>query len=444
MTSRFNAQPLLYERTVSVRGYDDITPRMGLAYDLFGNGKTALKWNLGKYLDAATNDSSYTVNNPANRTQRTLTRNWTDNDGDFAVDCDILLPAQQSPTTTGSIDTCGAVTGNSLRFGNTQTGLTQVNPAVLGGWGVRPYDWQVGIAVQQEVLPRVSVEVAYNRRWFGNFTVTDNRALGAAEFETWIATAPLDARLPDGGGYPIVEYEVTPAGSTRAPQNYVTFETDYGPARTNYWHGVEITANARMRNGLMFQGGTSTGREVTDTCATIENYTRTIPFTTQFSRSPRNCRTVIPFQTTFRGSAAYTVPLIDVLVSAIVRLTPAPVMAASYNFPNTYVREQLGHLPAGGLENGNQTVALLDTSQVYFDKPHRQVDMRFAKILRFGQTRADIGVDLYNIFNVNTPTTYEDTYDVVPAAGLGPGGEWLRPRTIVQPRFARLNFTVSF
>ena len=89
-------------------------------------------------------------------------------------------------------------------------------------------------------------------------------------------------------------------------------------------------------------------------------------------------------------------------------------------------------------------MALLDTSQVYFDNSHRQVDMRFAKILRFGQTRADIGVDLYNIFNVNTPTIYEDTHNVVPASGLGPGGEWLRPRTIVQPRFARLNFTVNF
>src|SRR5207244_6706163 len=134
---------------------------------LLGTGKTALKWNLGKYMDAVTNDSSYTVNNPANRTQRTLTRSWIDNNNNRAIDCDVLNPAVQSPTTTGSVDTCGLPGGNSLRFGNTLTGLTEVNAAILGGWRVRPYDWQVGLALQQEVLPRVSVEVAYNRRWFG-------------------------------------------------------------------------------------------------------------------------------------------------------------------------------------------------------------------------------------------------------------------------------------
>jgi hypothetical protein len=53
-------------------------------------------------------------------------------------------------------------------------------------------------------------------------------------------------------------------------------------------------------------------------------------------------------------------------------------------------------------------------------------------------------VDLYNLFNVNTPTGYDGTYDVAPAAGLGPGGEWLRPTSIVQPRFMRLNVTVNF
>ena len=70
--------------------------------------------------------------------------------------------------------------------------------------------------------------------------------------------------------------------------------------------------------------------------------------------------------------------------------------------------------------------------------------MRFAKILRFKRTRADLGVDLYNLFNVNTPTASDGTYDVVPAAGLGPGGGSLRPTGIVQPRFARLNLTVNF
>jgi hypothetical protein len=434
-TSRWNAAPIRFDRTVSVRGYNDVTPRMGIAYDLRGNGRTAIKFNLGKYLDATTNDGNYTVNNPANRIQTTMTRSWTDNDGDRVIDCDPLNLVAQSPTTTGSVDTCGQPGGNSSRFANALTGLTQVNPAILGGWGVKPFDWQVGVSVQQEVLPRVSVEVAYNRRWWGNFTVTDNQSLGPADYETWVATAPTDARLPNGGGYNITRYLVKPESNGRVAQNYVTFETDFGPARTNYWHGLEVTGNARMRNGLTFQGGTSTGREVNDRCDTVVKID---------SPDPRNCRTVAPFQTSFRGSGSYTVPKADVLVSAIARFSPAPGLTANYNFPNTVVQTQLGHLPAGGTANGNQTVNLLNSNQLFAERRHYQVDMRFAKVVRFGGKRVDAGADLYNIFNVNTPTGYDGTYDVVPAAGLGPGGEWLRPTSIVQPRFLRFNVTLNF
>jgi hypothetical protein len=435
-TSRWNAQPITFPRTVSVRGFDDITPRFGAAYDLFGDGKTALKVNLGKYLDAATNDSNYVANNPANRIQETMTRSWTDNDNDRVVDCDILAAGSQSPTTTGSVDTCGALGGNSVNFANVQDGLDQVNPAILGGWGVRRYDWQYGVAVQRELLPRMSVELAYNRRWWGNFTVDDNQALGPSDYETWVATAPLDPRLPGGGGYNITRYIVKPESFGRPARNIETFETDFGPARVNYWHGVEVTGRARMRNGLTFQGGTSTGREIEDRCETVVRID---------SPDPRNCRTVAPFRTSFRGSASYTLPKVDVLVSSIVRISPPPGLIANYNFPNTIVQAQLGHLPAGGTANGNQLVNLLETNQMFADSRHYQVDMRFAKIFRFGAgRRADIGADLYNLFNVNTAFAYDGTYDVVPAAGLGPGGEWLRPTTIVQPRFVRVNITFNF
>ena len=215
----------------------------------------------------------------------------------------------------------------------------------------------------------------------------------------------------------------------------MTFETDFGPPRINYWNGVDVTGTARLSNGLIFQGGTSTGREVEDDCATGPNID---------SPNPRNCRVVLPFKTTFRGSASYTVPKVDVLVSSIVRVSPAPQLSASYNVPNSVVLAQLGHLPPGAALNGNNGVTLLDPGQMYADRHHTQIDMRFAKILRFGGKRADVGVDLYNVFNVNTPTGYDGTYDVVPAAGLGPGGEWLRPTGIVQPRFARVNLTVNF
>ena len=100
-TSRFNPAPISFERTVSVRGYNDITPRFGVAYDLFGNGKTALKVNGGKYLEAATGDVIYSSNNPAARIITRIgsgpapARGWTDGNRNLAVDCDLLSPALQ-------------------------------------------------------------------------------------------------------------------------------------------------------------------------------------------------------------------------------------------------------------------------------------------------------------------------------------------------------------
>jgi hypothetical protein len=65
--------------------------------------------------------------------------------------------------------------------------------------------------------------------------------------------------------------------------------------------------------------------------------------------------------------------------------------------------------------------------------------MRFAKVFRFGGRRADIGVDLYNLFNTNDPAGYEQAYDYATQ-----GASWLRPTSIVPPRFARVNVTFNF
>ena len=71
-----------------------------------------------------------------------------------------------------------------------------MNPDILRGWGVRRYDWQWGVDLQQELIPRVSLDVSYNRRWFGNFTVTDNRAVGPSDYQKWTIIAPRTRGSP--------------------------------------------------------------------------------------------------------------------------------------------------------------------------------------------------------------------------------------------------------
>src|SRR4029434_9238778 len=143
-------------------------------YDLFGNGKTSLKVNFSKYLETAQNGGLYTADNPAVTFQQTTTRSWTDGNGNFIPDCDLMNPAAQNNLASGG-DSCGV--WNNYNFGHPLV-TTRVHPDVEHGWGIRPYDWQFGVAVQQQVVPGVAVDIGYNRRWWGNFFYTDNLAIG--------------------------------------------------------------------------------------------------------------------------------------------------------------------------------------------------------------------------------------------------------------------------
>jgi hypothetical protein len=152
---------------------------------------------------------------------------------------------------------------------------------------------------------------------------------------------------------------------------------------------------------------------------------------------PRNCRSVDPFETTLRGSATYTVPKVDVLVSATMRSQPALLINTTWLVPNSTVLSLLGRLPPGGVPTGTTTVALTDSgglNRLYADNRRNQVDMRFAKVFRFSGKRADIGVDLTNLLNTNYANTYETQF----------GSTFLDPATIVAPRFVRFNVTFNF
>src|SRR5712671_890828 len=152
-------------RADGVTGYNDIAPRMGMAYDVFGNGRTAIKVNLSKYWQYAANDGVYIGTNPASTFAQTANRSWTDANGNFTPDCDLQNPLGQDNRARGG-DLCGALDNQNF-FTFRQTGsaagtATQIDPALLRGWGVRPYDWQFSASVQQKILPRVSAEIGFS------------------------------------------------------------------------------------------------------------------------------------------------------------------------------------------------------------------------------------------------------------------------------------------
>ena len=141
----------------------------------------------------------------------------------------------------------------------------------------------------------------------------------------------------------------------------------------------------------------------------------------------------------------------DVLISASIRSLASNALGAgsdsasngtslnaNYDIPNTVVPQSLGRLPTNGLANGNTTVNLLVAGQLYGPDRINQVDLRFAKVLRFGKTRTDVGIDLSNLFNTNDTTSYTAAF--VYATN---GAIWMPPTTIVSPRFLRFSHPQS-
>jgi hypothetical protein len=421
-----------------IKGYNDLSPRIGVAYDLFGNGKTSLKGNVGRYLHPASNQGRYINANPSELVSTGTTRPWTDNDGDYQVDCDVLNGQPQGPTTTGSIDTCGVF--SDLNFGRERPG-TRLDDSILSGWGARPYDWQFGVSVQQELLPRVSVEAGYYRRWWPIYTtndVTDNINTTAADYTQFAVTAPTDPKLPNGGGYQIPGiYNITAAASLIAPSNVQKAANAFG-AYTRYWDGFDVTAQARLRNGLTLQGGTSTGRAVQDSCesrAVVPEGLGTPATWTNTNGSIINpyCRTVEPMLTTFKGIASYIIPRVDVNVSGTFSSRPGVSLAANvtYTQADLATRSTLGRTLVGA---NTLTINVLEPNTVFGDRID-QLDLRIGKILRFGRTRTNLNLDIVNALNSNDNLTYSATFNP---------STWPAPASVITARLFRVSAQLDF
>jgi carboxypeptidase family protein len=426
---RFLPTPLVFEAQPGVKGYSDVTPRGGVAYDVFGNGKTSLKVNVGKYLEAATNHNTYSLSNPAARIAGSpvlgappaVTRPWTDSNNNYVPDCDLLNPLAQNLTATGG-DICGIL--SNTNFGKPVfTG--SFDPELLEGWGVRPSDWQVGASVQQYLMPRVAVEVGYFRRWLQNFSVVDNLAVTAADFDTFSVTAPSDRRLPGGGGYVVSGLYNVKDNKAGQTNSFTTWARNFGD-QTSIYNGVLMNITARTKRGLTLQGGVNSGKTVVDSCAIRSQLPETAP-TTPY------CRDDPGFITRVTGLASYTVPKVDMLLSGTFRSEQGTPLAANWVVSSAEAAKSLGRPLSGGAPN--VTVNLIEPGTVWSDRVN-VFDLRVAKIVRVGRTRTNVGVDVYNLLNSSAVLSYNTSYN--------PTGNWLVPTTVLTARFAKISASVDF
>jgi hypothetical protein len=311
------------------------------------------------------------------------------------------------------------------------------------GWGTRPYNWGLGVSVQQEVAPRVSVNVGYFRNWWNNWYAVDNRSTAIGDYTPFSIVAPLDSRLPNGGGC------VVPGLYNLVPDKVGQVD-ELAQASSNFaeqienWQGVDVNVVARLRMGVTIQGGTSTGRRLSDACA----LKTAVPEQGEGPNGTANtsiaggsvvnpyCRVEEPYVTQFKGLASYTIPRWDVQVSGTWASTPGDTLAANYTVNNAVANNPNSPQPLGrNLSSGNVTVNLLEPNTVFADR-RNNIDLRIAKILRFGRTRTQVGVDIYNLTNTDVVTGYNQNFVA--------NGAWLTPTSIQPARYARISAQFDF
>lgn len=401
-----------YARVDNVPEWTDLNPRVGISYDVFGNARTALKASLGRYVSAEGMYNFTRRVNPLNTSVNSVNRTWTD-DGDYVPECDLRNPAANGE--------CGAI--DNVNFGQSRI-TTRFADDVMRGFGNRPKLWDFATELQQQITHGMSATIGYYRNTYGNFNVADNLEVTPADFDPYCITAPLDPRLPGGGGYPVCGlYDVNPAKFGRV-NNLISKSP-----QTQANDFINVTFNTRFQSGMQLGGGVDMGRTVNDTCFTVDspgvvvgtavtggnNFVGGSSATTINGQSI--CRTVIPFSAQAQLKLYGSFPLPgDLRVSGTYQNTSGPANFADYPATNAVIAPSLGRNLAAGAR-ATATVPLI-VPQTRFEDRRKQLDLRLTKVLPVGgKRRLEANLDIYNVFNASDVNQSNNSY----------GPRWLLP-----------------
>ena len=394
----------------------DLQPRLGVAYDLRGDGRTALKASASRYGNRAASDWAVGLNPGLNNRQQQ--RFWVDLNGDGLPQGDPLNSAPNGELSTPS--------------SNPAFGLPIINTFYdqdwAFGWGNRFSNWELSGSVQQELMPGMSLDIGYFRRNYLNFSVQDNRAVAADEFEQFTVNVPTDQNLPGGGGGTVTLVDIRPEAFGRVPDNITTHADTFG-GESETWNGLDVTVDARIE-GILLQGGVSTGTTSTDFCALSSQVPETIAGRAgRLDTVPMDfCQASTNWLTQVKLLGSYTFPY-GIQVAATFQSISGPERAADHTFAAAELEAALGRPHTAGAVSTN----LLVPGTEYGERFH-QVDLRFTKIIALAGAQLRATFDIFNVFNANAVTAEE--------YGLGP--TYLQPIAIMPGRLLKFAFQFDF
>ena len=375
-----------FDAIPNLPNWKDISPRFGMAYDLFGNGRTAVKGSLGKYTQQEATGFANTYNPSVSSTD---IRTWRDANGDDV--------AQESEI--------GAPTNATFGIRRNRNADPDIR---------RPYQVLYNVGVQHQLGDNWSVSANYYRRDYYRIIWTENLAIPVEAWSTaYIPVATPDPRL---NGESITIYNVTPAFAGRVAE----LDKNSTNNSRNYT-GFDFTFNARLRNGATFVGGTSTGKIHAVTCD--------VPDPNQL----RGCDAEQPFRSQFKLTGTYPLPA-QFRLSAVFQSMPGIVETrTASNDTDVFITYIVNRTIVPTLTLAQVTTRLNEPGTDFLDR-NNQLDLSLTKDFRYKRFVFKPQLDLFNVFNVAPVTNQVSTFG--PSLG--------QPLTILPGRLLRFGIRMNY
>jgi hypothetical protein len=393
--------------------WNDVTPRLGVAYDLFGDARTALKASVNKYMAGQTLGFAQRYNPFSSQSD---VRTWSDDNKD-----DIAQNSEIGPP-------------NTARFG--EATLTRRPADDIA----REYDWEYSAGIQHEVMSGFSVTGAWYYRDTFNMTKSVNGPFTAANYSIVNVANPLD-----GSVIPAYNLDPTKRGQVdRVDQN----STDRDLRRFTYT-GFEFGAAARIQKATLF-GGWTVDKTTLNHCDELENWGNLsgvyYDASGQNSQQPKSdyhycnqSEVGIPFLHEFKLSGSYSLPW-QMQINAAFQSYNGAQLPTRWSIGRTtrYAADCKGPCTPGALVIPNMTATtyVLDLTAPGSDYYERlnQVDLGFRKIFNIRRYQFSGQMDIFNANNSSYVKAQTTTF----GPSLGQVTSTLQPRTMrlaLQMRF---------